>query len=61
MLAAIADALVEQRIQQDALERIDTREELKGGESIMSAVAHHAGLQTHQFRHLQGRWVPRHV
>lgn len=49
VLAAIADALVEQRIQQDALERIDTREELKGGESIMSAVAHHAGLQTHQF------------
>ncbi len=49
VLAAIADALVEQRIQQDALERIEVRDELKGGESIMSAVAHHAGLQNHEF------------
>lgn len=49
VLAAIADALVERSIQQDALERIEVREELKGGESIMSAVAHHAGLQNHEF------------
>ncbi|MBT8419522.1 MAG: hypothetical protein KJO08_01540 [Gammaproteobacteria bacterium] len=49
VLAALADALVEQRIQQDALERIEVREELKGGESMMSAVAHRAGLQNHEF------------
>jgi DNA-damage-inducible protein D len=49
VLAAIADALVEQRIQQDSLERMEVRQELKGGESIMSAVAHHAGLQTTEF------------
>lgn len=30
VLAAIADALVEQQIQRDALERIEVREELKG-------------------------------
>lgn len=49
VLAAIADALVEQGIQRDALERIDVRDELKGGESIMSAVAHSAGLQNNEF------------
>ncbi len=49
VLAAIADALVEQRIQQDALERIEVREELKGGESIMSAIAYQSGLQSAEF------------
>lgn len=49
ILAAIADALVERQIQQDALERIEVRDELRGGESIMSAIAHRAGLQTHEF------------
>lgn len=49
VLAAIADALVEQRIQQDALERIEVRDELKGGESIMGSIAQHAGLQPHEF------------
>lgn len=49
VLAAIADALVEQQIQRDALERIEVREELKGGESIMSAAAHQAGLQSTEF------------
>lgn len=49
VLAAIADALVEQQIQSDSLERLEVRDELKGGESIMSAVAHHAGLQNHEF------------
>lgn len=48
-LAAIADALVEQQIQRDALDRIEVREELKGGESIMSAVAQQAGLQSNEF------------
>jgi DNA-damage-inducible protein D len=49
VLAAIADALVEQQIQKDALERIDVREELKGGESIMSAIAQQSGLQSTEF------------
>lgn len=49
VLAAIADALVEQQIQKDALERIEVRDELKGGESIMSAIAHQAGLQSTEF------------
>lgn len=49
VLAAIADALVEQQIQRDALERIEVREELKGGESIMSAAAHQAGLKSTEF------------
>lgn len=48
-LAAIADSLVERSIQQDALERIDVRDELKGGESMMSAIAHRSGLQTSEF------------
>ncbi len=49
VLAALADTLVAQCIQQDALERIDVRDELKGGESMMSAVAQRAGLATHEF------------
>lgn len=49
VLAAIADALVAQQIQRDALERIEVREELKGGESIMSATAHQAGLKSTEF------------
>lgn len=49
VLAAIADSLVEQSIHNDALERIDVRQELKGGESIMSAVAQRAGLQSQEF------------
>lgn len=49
VLAAIADSLVEQQIQQDSLERIEVRDDLKGGESMMSAVAHNAGLQSSQF------------
>lgn len=49
VLAAIADALVEQQIQHDALARIEVRDELKGGESIMSAIAQQAGLQNSEF------------
>lgn len=48
-LAAIADSLVEHAIQQDALMRIEVRDELKSGESIMSAIALKGGLQTHEF------------
>jgi len=49
VLAAIADALVEQQIQNGTLERIDARDELKGGEAIMGAVAQRAGLQSTEF------------
>ena len=49
VLAAIADALVEKAIQQDALDRLEVRQELKGGESIMSAIAKQHGLQNHEF------------
>lgn len=49
VLAAIADALVEQQIQNGTLERIDARDELKGGEAIMGAVAHQAGLKSQEF------------
>ena len=49
VLAALADALVEQSIQKDALERIDVRQELKGGESIMSAAAQRGGLAPQEF------------
>nr|VFK80266.1 MAG: DNA-damage-inducible protein D [Candidatus Kentron sp. SD]VFK80269.1 MAG: DNA-damage-inducible protein D [Candidatus Kentron sp. SD] len=48
-LAAIADALVEQRIQQDAIERSDERSELKDGEKEMGSVAYAAGLQNNEF------------
>lgn len=50
VLAAIADALVEQRIQQDAIERSDERSELKDGEKEMGSVAYEAGLQSKEFR-----------
>jgi DNA-damage-inducible protein D len=49
VLAAIADALVEQQIQQGAFERIEIRDELKGGETVMSAIAKSAGLQNTEF------------
>lgn len=49
VLAAIADALVEQQIQQGAFERIEIRDELKGGENTMSAIAKSAGLQNTEF------------
>jgi len=43
-LAAIADALIEEKINEGALERIEIRHELKAGETIMSGVAKTAGL-----------------
>jgi DNA-damage-inducible protein D len=48
-LAAIADALIQEKIDEGTLERIEVREELKGGESIMSGVAKAAGLEPMQY------------
>jgi DNA-damage-inducible protein D len=48
-LAAVAEALIEQTIQQDDVLRIDTREDLKLGEKIMTSAAQDAGLDSGQF------------
>lgn len=48
-LAAIAEALIEQNLQQDDVLRIDTREDLKLGEKIMSSAAKDAGLDDRHF------------
>lgn len=48
-LAGIADAIISQRIDTHLLERIEIRDELKQGESIMSGAAKAAGLEPHQF------------
>lgn len=48
-LAAIADALIQARIDDEAIERIEVRDELKAGESIMSAAAKSAGLESTQY------------
>ena len=44
-LAAVADALIEHSISSAALERIEFRDELKGGELTMTDAAKNAGLQ----------------
>jgi DNA-damage-inducible protein D len=44
-LAAVADALIEHSISSSGLERIEIREELKGGELTMTDAAKNAGLQ----------------
>ncbi|MCM1128985.1 MAG: damage-inducible protein [Alistipes senegalensis] len=49
VLAGIADALVEQAIHQDSMERIEAREELKGGERFLSSLAKSAGLKSNEF------------
>ncbi len=49
MLAAIADRLIEERIQEHDLGRIETRDDLKLAERVLSGVAQTAGLQSHQF------------
>ena len=49
VLAAIADQLIEERIQERDIGRIETREDLKLAERLMSGVAQDAGLQTEQF------------
>jgi DNA-damage-inducible protein D len=49
VLAALADALIQERIDGGALERLEIREELKGGETIMSGAAKAAGLEPTQY------------
>ncbi|EEO29312.1 DNA-damage-inducible protein D family protein [Oxalobacter formigenes OXCC13] len=49
VLAGIADALVEQAIHHDSVERIEVRNELKDGERFLSGVAMSAGLQSREF------------
>jgi DNA-damage-inducible protein D len=48
-LAAIADALIQEKIHDGSLERIEIRDELKAGESIMSGTAKLGGLLPHQY------------
>jgi DNA-damage-inducible protein D len=45
-LAAIADQLVQERIRDTDLGRIETRDDLKLAERVLSGVAHSAGLET---------------
>jgi len=49
VLAAIADQLIEERIDQRDLGRIETRDDLRLAESLMSGVADDAGLERSQF------------
>lgn len=49
VLAAIADKLVEERIQENDLGRIETRDDLKLAERVLSGAAQSAGLENHQF------------
>jgi DNA-damage-inducible protein D len=49
VLAAIADRLVEERIQEHDLGRIETRDDLKLAERVLSGAAQSAGLENHQF------------
>jgi DNA-damage-inducible protein D len=49
VLAAIADRLIEERIQEHDLGRIETRDDLKLAERVLSGAAQEAGLETHQF------------
>lgn len=48
-LAGLADALISQSISPQALERIEIRDEVKAGESIMSGAAKAAGLDPSQY------------
>ncbi len=48
-LAGLADALISQSISAQALERIEIRDEVKAGETIMSGVAKAAGLDPRQY------------
>ena len=48
-LAGLADALISQSISPQALERIEIRDEVKAGESIMSGAAKSAGLDPAQY------------
>lgn len=49
VLAAIADTLISERIQEHDLGRLETREDLKLAERMLSGSAQEAGLETHQF------------
>jgi DNA-damage-inducible protein D len=49
ILAAIADRLIEERIQSEDISRIETREDLKIAEMVMSGVAQDAGLESDKF------------
>lgn len=49
LLAAIADKLVEERIHENDLGRIETRDDLKLAERVLSGAAQSAGLENHQF------------
>jgi DNA-damage-inducible protein D len=48
-LAAIADTLVEERIRETDLGRIETRDDLKAAERLLSGVAQSAGLENSAF------------
>jgi DNA-damage-inducible protein D len=48
-LADLADALISEKIQEGAFERIEVRDELKAGESVMTGAAKAAGLESSQF------------
>lgn len=49
LLAAIADRLIEARIQEQDLGRIETRDDLKLAERVLSGAAQDGGLESHQF------------
>jgi DNA-damage-inducible protein D len=49
LLAAIADKLVDERIHEHDLGRIEARDDLKLAERMLSGAAYEAGLQNHQF------------
>ena len=49
LLAAIADRLIEERIQEQDLGRIETRDDLKLAERVLSGAAQSAGLESNQF------------
>ena len=48
-LAGIASQLIEAQINQNSLGRIDTRDDLKAAEGMMSQAASIAGVESHQF------------
>jgi DNA-damage-inducible protein D len=49
ILATIADNLIEERIHEHDLGRIETRDDLKLAERVLSGAAQSAGLESHQF------------
>lgn len=49
VLAALADTLIQEKIQEGSLERIEIRDEVKAGETIMSGAAKVAGLEPMQY------------